>query len=247
MRGKVMSAAWIALGALGLSACSDSGTEPDFLAGQVASAAAAVAADAVLGDLAEMDGVVPQVGGAAQMASYDLRERTVTFFDLDGAEQEAFDPIATASIHTVVRVEGEISRENISASVERARDLWVTGLEGEEESRTWNGQGSSHHERVQVNDELGERNYKAEAESIIEEVVRSVDREANPWPLSDTITRSVKVKVMNGPNGDQTRERTVVIAFDGTQFPTLWVDGAATADVDLATRGGRNPLRRRGG
>ena len=242
------------LASLALSSCSDSGMEPDPLEAQAAAAAAAVAADAVLEDLNVMSDAVPRMGGPAMMggsgmmdglSEHLVRERAVTFLDGNGLEQEVFDPISTATIHAVVTIEGEISRDNFSGSIERYRDMWVTGLEGEEATRTWNGDGWGKRHRVRVDDEFGERSYDVESTSLIEDVVRSVDREAQPWPLSGTITRNIEVTIANGPDGDMSRVRTVVITFNGTQFVTLTVDGEPSHEVDLETREGRNPLRRR--
>lgn len=233
------------LSALALAGCSDASTGPDS-ADELTSAVAALAADAALEDLATMDAVVLGPGGAFAPpygeGSFE-RERTVTFFDAGGAEQDAYHPLETASLRFVLSIGGEVSRDGFFASVERHRDTRVTGLLGEEETRTWNGEGDSRWERVRLNDD-GERSYEAEATLVIDDVVRSVDRAANPWPLSGTITRTVEITIVNGPNGDETRERTVVITFDGTQFATLTIDGEAANDVDLATREGRNPLRR---
>lgn len=256
--------AWAALacaGLLVLNSCSDSGTAPDpFGERATTEAAAALAADAVLEDLTLMDATVPLASALpdARPGSVDghpgpvdgrpglfERERTVSFFDADGNEQDAYDALTTASVHTVVDVAGEIERDNFSGSVERHRDMWVTGMEGEEETRTWNGDGREAEERVRVSDEFGERSYHAEATSLIEDVVRSVDRAAHPWPLSGTVTRRVEVTVTGGPNGDASRERTVVVTFNGTRFAALSVDGEASHEVDLGARERRNPLRRR--
>ena len=242
----------ILLTVFGISSCSELGTEPGPLevGGAVGAAAAAAAADAVLEDLYQMSDVVPLMGGPAMQAQQDLqinrtRSRVKTFFDGNGLEQEVFDPISTASIHIVVKIEKEKSRDNFSASIKRYRDMWVTGLEGEEETRTWNGDGSGERHKARVSDEFGERLRDVKSTSLIEDVVRSVDRKAHPWPLSGTITRNIQVTITNGRNGDQSRERTVVITFDGTQFATLTVNGEASHEVDLATRKGRNPLRRK--
>ena len=83
--------------------------------------------------------------GGCQRAFYDgfTFSRAVTFFDTLGVEQAAFDRLLTASIHIVVDVTGERDRPNWSGSVERHRDMWVTGLEGEETERTWNSTGES--------------------------------------------------------------------------------------------------------
>jgi hypothetical protein len=254
-------AAWAALvcaGLLAVASCSDSGTAPDSFGERATTeAAAALAADAVLEDLTLMDATVPLASALAsarpQVANGPVdgrpglfeRDRTVTFFDGDGNEQDAYDALTTASVHTVVDVAGEIERDNFSGSVERHRDMWVTGMEGEEVTRTWNGDGREAEERVRVSDQFGERSYHAEATSLIEDVVRSVDRAAHPWPLSGTITRHVVVTVTGGPNGDASRDRTVVVTFNGTRFATLSVDGEASHEVDLGARERRNPLRRR--
>jgi hypothetical protein len=42
-----------------------------------------------------------------------------------------------------------------------------------------------------------------------------------------------------------TRERTVVITFDGTQFATLTVNGGDKFEVDLAARQSDRAVRRR--
>ncbi len=81
--------------------------------------------------------------------------------------------------------------------------------------------------------------------SAIEDVVHPVPRTDDAWPLSGTITRNVTVNIVNGPNGDETKTRTVVITFNGTNLPTMTVDGESF-EIDLSTRSGRHPFRRRG-
>jgi hypothetical protein len=71
-----------------------------------------------------------------------------------------------------------------------------------------------------------------------------VPRAENPWPLSGTITRVITVVITNGPNGDVTHERTVVITFNGTQFVTLTVNGEEF-ELDLAARLSDRGVRRR--
>ena len=81
--------------------------------------------------------------------------------------------------------------------------------------------------------------------SIIEDVIHPVPRTDDAWPLSGTITRDVTINVVNGPDGDVTKTRTVVITFNGTNQATMTVDGEYF-DVDLSTRSGRHPFRKRG-
>lgn len=253
---RAVYAALASVGFVVLASCGDSGTAPDPSGDRAATAAAAaIAADAVLEDLTLMDATVPAAGSPARPGPRPggidgrpgifERDRTVTFYDGEGAEQDGYDPVTTASIHTVVDVEGDIERDHFSGSIERHRDMWVTGLEGEEETRTWNGDGYEDEQRVRVSDAYGERSYHAEATSSIEDVVRAVDRAAHPWPLSGAVTRHIEVTVTGGPNGDTSRERTVVITFNGTRLALLSVDGEPSHEVDLGTREGRDPLRRR--
>jgi len=253
-RGAVSAAG--AMGAiLMLGACQDFSSGPDLLDDQITSAAALVAADAVLEDLSAMNDAfggaagAPGMGGGGMMGPRQglVRDRVVTFFDASGAEQDERDPLTTASIHTVMTVTGDIARDNFSASIDRSRDLWVTGLEGEETQRAWNGTGAQSHTRTRIDDDLGNRSFSLVGDATTTDVVRAVDREEHPWPLSGSITRHVVITVENGPNGDEVRERTVVTVFNGTQFATLTVNGEVF-EVDLAAGDNRNPLRRpRGG
>jgi hypothetical protein len=155
---------------------------------------------------------------------------------------DGFDRLLTASVHIEVEVEGSLERPMWSGELERHRDLTVSGLLGEETERTWNGHGSDKHSKVRITDE-GDMERHFESETTIEDVVVGVPRSENPWPLSGTITRHVKVEIINGPNGDVTRERTVVVTFNGTQTVTLSVNGEEF-EVDLADRQGARPHRR---
>lgn len=238
----------VALSLIALAACSET-AGPDGSDSQVESLltldVAMVSADAVIDDLAELQlAFVGGIGGAFAAPPPD-RSRTVTFYDAAGNEQEAHDELTTASIHIVSELSGEMSRENWSGSISRTRDMTISGLEGDETSRTANGTGSSTVSRSRHSDEDGDRSYDMSGTSIITDVVHAVPRGENPYPLSGTVTRDVTVVVVNGPNGDETRTRSVVITFDGTQFAIMSVDGESF-EVDLSVREGRHPLRHRG-
>ena len=79
---------------------------------------------------------------------------------------------------------------------------------------------------------------------MIEDIIHPVPRTDDAWPLSGTITRDVTINVINGPDGDVTKSRTVVITFDGTNLATMTVSGE-TFEVDMSTRSGRHPFRKR--
>lgn len=243
----------VALATLAVAAC-DNGTEPEDL-GDLDLAVATVAAEATLDDVQSMAlnnwgvafgevAAVPGWGPHGGMAPNDHleRNRTVTFYDEDGNEMDRFDRLLTASVHIVVDVEGSLERPMWSGELERHRDLTVSGLGGVETERTWNGTGSDKHSKVRITDE-GDMERHFESETTIEDVMVGVPRSENPWPLSGTITRHVQVTVVNGPNGDVTRERTVVVTFNGTQTVTMTVNGEEF-EVDLADRQGMRPHRR---
>jgi hypothetical protein len=87
------------------------------------------------------------------------------------------------------------------------------------------------------------RTYDLTGTVVVTDVVRGVPRAENPWPLSGTITRNLTIEVVNGPNGDETIVREVVLTFNGTRIVTLTVNGEAY-EVDLAETG-RNKIRRK--
>ena len=227
---------------VGLSACSD-GTAPDAFSSQLNRDVAMVAADGLLNDLSQINQVIP-AGSQASLAPPLTGNRSVEYFDAAGNQQDAYDELTTASIHVVSERSGEFSREGWSATVSRSRDMIISGLEGEETTRTANGTGSAEIVRSRHLDGGGERSYDMSGESTIQNVVHAVPREDNPWPLSGTISRHMTVVIVNGPDGDATVERDAVVTFNGTQFVTMTVNGESF-EVDLSARSGSHPFQRR--
>ena len=236
--------AWASTLSLALVACSDA-TEPDQFIDQLNFDVAMVAADGLLDDLSTITQLFSFASGAS-LAPSITRSRVVEFFDGAGNPQEAFDELTTASIHIVSEMSGEFSREGWSASISRSREMTITGLEGEETSRTANGSGTGEITRSRHLDDGGTRSYEMSGTSTIEDLVHGVPREDNPWPLSGTITREMTVQIVNGPDGDQTVERTAIVTFNGTQFVTMTVNGESF-EVDLSARSGTRPFQRRRG
>ena len=227
----------IALGALAATACNESGTGPSASDQVVTLDVAMVAADGTLNDLETMRD--PQAGGPLGGLE---RLRTVTYYDAAGTEQAAFDEATTDYIHIVTEISGAFERESWSATVSRLRDMTISGLEGDETARTVNGSGSEEITRSRHSDELGTRTYEMSGTSSIVDVVHGVPLEGNPYPLSGMITRNMTVSITGGAGGDETRTRSVVVTFDGTQFATMTVDGE-TFEIDLAVRDGQRPMR----
>lgn len=235
-----------------LGGCADS-TAPEIDDALLADMAL-VAADATLEDLALMTatfgfggpaaapGMPGMPGGGHGIGGPLSGTRSVTFYDAAGVEQDAYDAITTASIHYVMELAGSVERETWSASMERTRDETVTGLAGEETTRTFNGFGSESMSRSRHLDDGVERAYAMEGEFTKTDVVVPVPGSDPRWPLSGTIHRTMTVTVTNGSDGSGTRTVDVTITFDGDQTATGIINGE-TFEIDLAARRGQNPVR----
>lgn len=224
-----------------MGACTDSTSAPDIESALLDTDVALVVADGVINDLASA-AVMMNAPGSAR-GGMGERNVTLTFFDADGNEQEAFDDLTTATIVRSSSVSREASRDGWSASVEASREQTITGLEGEETSRTVNGSGTEHVLRSLHSDDTGTRSYEMTSAVTWNDVVHGVPHSENPYPLSGSTSRAITIVIINGPNGDETRTRSVVVTFNGTQFATLTLDGEPM-EIDLSTRSGRSPFRR---
>ncbi len=239
--------------ALGAGACDDVGTEPDAIDDAALRAdVALVAADGVFEDLSVMlaPAALSMAGGGPDLVSYGGQgsytfSKDVTFYAEDGSEQNEYDDLLTASIHVVWALERSREHTFWSADIQRNREMTVTGLLGEETERTWNGEADADVFRSRHKDEAT-RTYDMEMEATHTDVVRGVPRADNPWPLSGTIVRQVHVIVMEGDEVIGERDVTATITFNGTQFVLMNVDGDEF-EIDLAERGVRNKLQRKGG
>ena len=170
--------------------------------------------------------------------------RSRTFFDVDGNEQDAYDEETTERIEFESDVSGEVSRENWTADVARTRSMTITGLAGEETHRTWNGTGTEEIAGSRHTDE-GDRTYDMSGEFTYFDVVVPIPGSDPRYPISGSISRTMDATITSG---DETRTRSVVmtITFDGDETATIVVNGEEM-EIDLSTREGRHPLRRRGG
>jgi len=141
-------------------------------------------------------------------------------------------------IHFYFLLDGERTRTSdrgtMTMEVYRERSMLVSGLEGSESQRQWDGFGKSLKERSVVSDDRGDRSYEMSSEATITEVLIPVPRTEDSWPISGTIERDVHAEFVKG---DETRirDRTVLITFNETQFVPIVVNGV-TYTFDLATR-----------
>jgi len=232
------------------AACSDGGTEPvSQLDAQVNLDVARYVADMTADDMTMMavsSGLFMGAPEAAPPRGFgDLTiSRQVTFYGVDDegndVEQDYFDRLRTAKIRFVFDMTGSHARsgENgtLEVSVERHRDMWLSGLLGEETERTWNGTGNSAKTRSRHSDEYGDRMYNMSSSTVVEDVVIPVPRTWDGWPLSGKITRTVHVEIVDELGETTVKDRVVVIAFNGTQYVTMTVNGEEF-ELDLAQWG----------
>jgi hypothetical protein len=176
--------------------------------------------------------------------------RTITYLDLngdpivDGEGNPRYDETITDGIRYEISVVGDISREWWDASIDRQRDLTVTGLlndnDGDADNDdgvvTWTGSGAENVERSRHSDGGELRVYHMISSSTINDVVVPYPRTENGWPLSGTIERMVTI-TRTLPSGEsETMERQVTVTFTGDQYITVTV-GDDTFTLDLSERG----------
>jgi len=233
---RTRTATGLVVGLLALAACDDSPTDINALDQSINYDVAMVSADATIEDVQALRDA--QHGGFFMQGRSGTR--SVTFYDAAGDEQDAYDEMTTETIHMVMEMTRELERENWSASVTRNRDMTVTGLEGDETTRTVNGSGSEAMTRSRHDDEGGLRSYEMNGTRTFENVVHEVPRDGS-YPLSGTITRNMTVTITT-EDGTRTKTREVIITFNGTQYPEMTVDGELF-EVDLEARHGERPFR----
>lgn len=232
---KLRTLAGFLVGVLVLAACDDGPTETNDLDQLINYDVAMVSADATIEDVRALRDA--HNGGFFMEGRSGTR--FVTFYDAAGDEQDAYDGMTTASIHMVMEMTRELERLDWSASVSRNREMTITGLEGDESTRTVNGSGSEAVTRSR-HTEGGLRTYEMNGTRTIENLVHEVPREGT-YPLSGTITRIMSITITT-EGGTETRSREVIVTFNGTQYPDMTVDGEAF-EIDLEARDGERPFR----
>lgn len=161
--------------------------------------------------------------------------RSYAFWDENNVPMDHYDALLTAKANIQTHIEGERSGDFWSGSIERDRDMTVTGLLGIETQRTWNGTGSSEVSHSRHNEAGEERTYEISCDLTVVDVVVPVPSGTPRFPLSGTITHRCIITFTGGPRDGQTVERTAVVTFNGSAIATVTV-GDRTFDINLATR-----------
>ena len=205
------------LGAVALGACADeSPTAPSSLLEEALNMnAAIVAADATLEDITLARsafafggrmgggfgmgaGPSGRPGGQMGVGGSLSGTRTATFYDANGVEQAAYDSLTTASVHYTLEIAGDVNRGIWTGSVSRSRDMTVTGLLGSETTRTHNGFGSETVSRSATLDDGVQATFDMEGTFTQSDLMVPIPGAEPRYPLSGTITRTMKVAVVNG-------------------------------------------------
>ena len=166
--------------------------------------------------------------------------------DAAGRPMERYSAALTAAMNLRRTADGTVSgtRDGApwSATRHHASDHTVSGLAGDETSRTWNGTGTSADTSSHAGD-CGTRSYVSISRATTTAVVFLVPRSTNRWPQSGTIERQVSGRVTVAPAGGEARSRdfsrTVKVTFDGDATAAVEVtspEGTRRCTLDLATR-----------
>ncbi len=218
--------------ALGTAACEDGATDTNaFDESALRADAALVAADGMFQDLAHMQGPTTWagIGFAPEAVGIEIQgsrsfSKAVTFYDAAGKEQSSFHPETTAKMHILSHLTREVNHTFWSADIERSRDMIVTGLEGVETERSWNGTSNGDVERSRHPEGGAVRSYDMTSSAVITGVVRGVPRVDHPYPLLGSITRTIHA-VITIDGVEEVRDIVVTITFDGDNTATMTVDG----------------------
>ena len=162
--------------------------------------------------------------------------RDYAFYDASQTPQSAYDASTTASANFHVSVTGVHTALTGADTVNRDRNLTVSGLAGAETSRTWNGTGTRNdHGSRQETDVT--RSYQTNDNVTVSNVVVNLPRSSNPWPVSGSVTRQISgtASVTKlGVTKSFSVNRTVTITFNGTQQAAVTVNGNSYT-LDLST------------
>lgn len=158
-------------------------------------------------------------------------EATITFRDANDDTQADYDATTTASVLIETDVSGTVSRGNFQIEYARAADFTVTGMAGDETSRTWDGTAT-----MSVSSSLfnGNRGYDMDASTTFNAVVVSTSGTEPRWPTSGTATTTVNFTVTGGPHAGESGSLTATVTFNGTGQVPLRV-GNADFTLNLET------------
>jgi hypothetical protein len=152
---------------------------------------------------------------------------------LAGWDTSATSVVGTAWVH------GSVTAERFTATIGRGGSLTVNGIHYGVDTLVVDGAG---HDTTNAHVVSLDGQHSADFHMLASRTLAAVrvlkNRTSNPWPLSGTATWVISVdKLRGGPNGQvETHvDATVVVTFNGTQNPTVVVNGNYHYTLDLAS------------
>lgn len=164
---------------------------------------------------------------------------TLTFYDAAGNVQLIYDPATTARVVVHAKVHGTLTTAERRALVGIERNLDVTGLLPMETTIEIDGAALDTVDcSFTSTDGVRARQYHLLANGALTDVRQLKDESVNPYPLSGTARWAVTADAsVTDENGTQEAhyEATVLITFNGTQYPTIEVSGGFRYRMNLET------------
>jgi hypothetical protein len=222
-----------------LTACSDNATAPESSLDEVNASADALALAerlALPGTNADRETGSAPTGMQHHPCRYDeiagrwgcapvTREgltihRSFAYFDADGKPMRRFDPQLTAAANTRNAVHGTMQRENATVKIRSTGDMTVSGLLGEETTRTLDGREVGVREVERATDQGPAKSrleFANRTVAVVVPVPRRGDNVADRrlWPLSGQAIRGHALSVSR--NGETHVERwRETVTFNGT-------------------------------
>jgi len=240
---KVTYAALAVLALGGAAACTET-VAPELDDLEVAQDLALSAGDAAVVDVAELLAAAAFGGMAGAPAlegpgPHSLSvTRSKTCYDAVGNVQDQCDRLTTDSIRIHTTLDGTRQTEHFTARVHRIRDLTISGLLGEETSRTHNAVGTANDTTTMQRDGFTRTVRESSIDSIVN-LVFNLPHATNPWPVSGRIIRNVNATIIiTGPREEnRTISKRVVVTFppDGQGNVSIQI-GNTTCTLNLVTR-----------
>lgn len=257
--------ALVATAALAVAGCgSDGPSAPDTLTQSAADDLALLVAQGLaagnggaMTEMAAIAAVVPPSSGlpagtgmrgtfatAAALAETTFTVGNITyrftraFYDAQGAELAGYGPTA-ARLRVTSSASGAIVGPRFEGSLGHSGIMDVTGIELESDTLAFQGVADDTAQAAFTSlDQSRTRHVYAEQHRSCQDVRMLRDREANPWPLSGTLTCAMHLEWLRSASRADVEARfqaLVVVTFDGTQYPEIEVDAAYRYRVNLNT------------
>lgn len=158
-------------------------------------------------------------------------EARLTFRDQAGDDQTGYDASTTASAEINLESSGTVTRSGVNIAFDHEAEFDVTGLAGDETTRTWTGTGTTTVSAATFN---GDRDYEFSFATSFANVVVAASGADPRWPASGSATTTAAATVTGGPDDGRTATVTVTVTFNGTASVPLKV-GNANYTLNLET------------